>query len=365
MEQYSTFQLANPLSPKKFTKKFLSSFVLATLFWVPLSYFPASFIVATSGAVNVAQDAIRALERVAIWVVILYVIFLILRAMYLKAYIRRYYYNADEHFITIKKGVFTPTEIHVQYAKIQDVYVDQDIWDRLFGLYDVHIASATVTSGMEAHIDGVEKEVAERIKSTFFGRMTGARPSEPEVATPPPSQPVSLNREVSSHTYPPSNKYFVGSFLASFFASLVAAPLAAAYSITKNFGVTPLPIMIIATFALFIFSMLYSYVWFKNYSFSFEGDMIIQKTSFISRNETHIPYRSIQDVTLSQGLLDRMLGIASVRIQNAAQQGMPQQGVSLANGISLIAQPLDKANELISIVRDIVQRSRGSSSTGL
>src|SRR6185503_6801296 len=66
------------------------------------------------------------------------------------AYIQRYYYSADADFLTIKKGVIMPAEIHVQYRKIQDVYVDQDLTDRIFGIYDVHVASATATSAMEA-----------------------------------------------------------------------------------------------------------------------------------------------------------------------------------------------------------------------
>ncbi|MEI7478082.1 MAG: hypothetical protein WCJ81_06425 [bacterium] len=52
-------------------------------------------------------------------------------AVYIKTYIKRYYYAGEDYFITIKKGVFTTAEIHVQWGKIQDVYVDQDIVDRI------------------------------------------------------------------------------------------------------------------------------------------------------------------------------------------------------------------------------------------
>ena len=58
-----------------------------------------------------------------------------------------------------------PAQIHVQYGKIQDVYVDQDLLDRILGIYDVHISSATYSSGIEAHIDGVDKVGAEGLKN--------------------------------------------------------------------------------------------------------------------------------------------------------------------------------------------------------
>jgi hypothetical protein len=37
--------------------------------------------------------------------------------------------------------------------KVSDIYVDQDFFDRLFGLYDLHFSSASLSSGTLAHID--------------------------------------------------------------------------------------------------------------------------------------------------------------------------------------------------------------------
>jgi len=46
--------------------------------------------------------------------------------------------------------------------------VDQDLLDRIFGLYDVHLSSATISSGMEAHIDGLEKQAAEGLRNILL-----------------------------------------------------------------------------------------------------------------------------------------------------------------------------------------------------
>lgn len=51
------------------------------------------------------------------------------------------------------------------------VYVDQDLFDVLFGLYDVHISTATVTSGAIAHIDGLEKKDAEEIRKLILSKV--------------------------------------------------------------------------------------------------------------------------------------------------------------------------------------------------
>jgi len=74
-------------------------------------------------------------------------------------------FGLTEDFIIIRKGPITPREINIPYERIQDVYVDQDIVDRILGLYDVHLSSATVSSGMQAHIDGVEKSAADGLRA--------------------------------------------------------------------------------------------------------------------------------------------------------------------------------------------------------
>jgi putative membrane protein len=86
-------------------------------------------------------------------------------------YFQTYFYELTDDFVIIRKGVFTPKEITIPYERIQDVYVDQDILDRIFGLYDVHISSATISSGIEAHIDGVEKEAAEGLRNVILKRL--------------------------------------------------------------------------------------------------------------------------------------------------------------------------------------------------
>src|SRR3989338_3886729 len=78
------------------------------------------------------------------------VMFLIISvAMYIYEvfYMKYYFYDIVGSTLIIKKGVFSRNEICLPFNRLQDVYVDQDIWDRIFGLYDVHVSSATFISG--------------------------------------------------------------------------------------------------------------------------------------------------------------------------------------------------------------------------
>ncbi len=85
--------------------------------------------------------------------------------LYQKWYFSVYFYDFTDDYIIIKKGPITPKEITIPYERVQDIYVDQDILDRIFGLYDVHLSSAAISSGMEAHIDGVEKQAADGLRA--------------------------------------------------------------------------------------------------------------------------------------------------------------------------------------------------------
>lgn len=93
---------------------------------------------------------------------------ILLNYLYQRWYFAVYFYDLTPDFIRIRKGPITPREITIPYERIQDVYVDQDLLDRIFGLYDVHLSTATISSGMEAHIDGVEKQAAEGLRTIIL-----------------------------------------------------------------------------------------------------------------------------------------------------------------------------------------------------
>jgi membrane protein YdbS with pleckstrin-like domain len=142
-----------PLSTKKIIKKTLT----ATIGWTVLALI--IWILMIIAQTNSPQMSSAAVSVFLITLIILAVIVL-LTFLYQKWYFAVYFYELTPDFIVIKKGPITPKEITIPYERVQDVYVDQDIFDRMFGLYDVHLSSATISSGMEAHIDGLESQAA-------------------------------------------------------------------------------------------------------------------------------------------------------------------------------------------------------------
>ena len=98
-------------------------------------------------------------------------LFAVLKYIYEVFYMKYYFYDLAGKNIIIKKGVFSRNEITLQVNRLQDVYVDQDILDRIFGLYDVHVSSATIISGNLSHIDGLSKESSESVKNLILSSI--------------------------------------------------------------------------------------------------------------------------------------------------------------------------------------------------
>lgn len=156
------------------TKKVLKKTILSTVIWSLLLF-------------TMAGVALLSNPLITIGILIFLVFIIIAVYFYQMWYYAVYFYDLTSDYIIIKKGPITPREITIPYERVQDVYVDQDLLDRLFGLYDVHLSSATISSGMEAHIDGVEKPAADGLRAMLL-QTVSERISKKQVPVPPPVQ---------------------------------------------------------------------------------------------------------------------------------------------------------------------------------
>jgi membrane protein YdbS with pleckstrin-like domain len=162
-----------PLSPKKIWKKMIQGVWANIVLIVVLCFM---FAVGLAQIYNDHEENLKPLVQKYGYTVLMvigciFIFLFILNYFYQRTYIKRYYYTVTDKLLIIRKGVFAQQEITVPFERIQDVYVDQDLFDVFFGLYDVHISTATATSGTRAHIDGVEKAAAEEIRKLILSKI--------------------------------------------------------------------------------------------------------------------------------------------------------------------------------------------------
>lgn len=167
------------------TKKVLKKTVAGTLVWAILLL--VIYGISAFFLISVAQSIGSYFGIVTFGIFGLLFLIVVITYLYQQWYYNVYFYDLTSDYIVIKKGPITPREITIPYERIQDVYVDQDLLDRFFGLYDVHLSSATISSGMEAHIDGVEKPAADGLRAMLL-QTVSERISKNRVPIPPQVQ---------------------------------------------------------------------------------------------------------------------------------------------------------------------------------
>lgn len=161
-----------PLSPKKIIKKTITSTIGWSFFFVFLLLMAGGMVLGIAADNNQNPSVILGILFMFLFgFVLLIAIIAVLSYFYQKWYFAVYYYDIQDDYLVIKKGPIAPKEITIPWERIQDVYVDQDIFDRIFGLYDVHLSTATFMSGMQAHIDGVEQEAADGLREALLEKV--------------------------------------------------------------------------------------------------------------------------------------------------------------------------------------------------
>lgn len=80
-------------------------------------------------------------------------------------------YRFDSEGISIAYGIFWRRESYVTYARIQDIHVTRNIFERWLGLGTVAIQTASGSANSEESISGMKE--FEQIRNFLYSRMRG------------------------------------------------------------------------------------------------------------------------------------------------------------------------------------------------
>jgi membrane protein YdbS with pleckstrin-like domain len=215
-------------------------------------------------------------------------------------YFKNYFYDITGNGLVIRKGVISSWDITLPPHKVQDVYLDQDLFDRIFGLYDLHLSSATDVSQREAHIDGVGKDDAEALRVMVLSWASKeAPPSSSE-------KPFEVMKPES-----------IGMYATLFTNILVLFVFCLAV-----LGIFGLVLFIV----LFPFVAILSYLDFKVMRYELRREGVFVRTGYLLPKESIFLYRNIQDVEERRGILDMIFGVRTLTVKT-----MTTASVSNAN----------------------------------
>jgi uncharacterized membrane protein YdbT with pleckstrin-like domain len=182
-----------------------------------------------------------------------------------------------------------------------------------------------------------------------------------------PAQPATINfsGDLSSDAYPLSGKWTVVTLISRLLSS-ISYPfiiILVIFGKSKNLTIEDdwqywVLIWIGLTIITMIGRTIALFLWKKNYAFKFGPENIYYKEGVISLSEKHMPYSSIQDVTVRQGVVERFFGLAKVVIENAAQQSVPVgrygQKMAVSSGVVLQGFSIAEANKIADMLKTSV-----------
>ena len=144
---------------------------------------------------NLTDDEIFALERPRPSLLTYYALrslllgplfFIPLIPLYFRYHSLRYRF--DDAGVSMRRGVLFRREIHLTYARIQDIHLTSNVIERWLGLARIKIQTASGSAKAEMTIEGIE--AFEALRDFLYQRMRGTRaaPGAPGPAggeTPP------------------------------------------------------------------------------------------------------------------------------------------------------------------------------------
>ena len=97
--------------------------------------------------------------------------------------------------------------------------------------------------------------------------------------------------------------------------------------------------------------MLWSGPYYRSLGYEIGDEQVIVRQGVLTRAVKHVPYRTVTNLTVKRGLLDRWLGLGTLEIQTAGISGTQQAEQSLAG--------LTDADEVYDLVVARLSRFRG------
>ncbi|MDP2967235.1 MAG: PH domain-containing protein [bacterium] len=98
-----------------------------------------------------------------------------------------FHYSIEEKFLTLKQGILSKQQRYIPYGVIQNLFVKQDLFDRIFGLASLTIENASQGAGIGTQqrqqvemvgfsgnavsIPGLTKQNAETLKEIVLQKM--------------------------------------------------------------------------------------------------------------------------------------------------------------------------------------------------
>lgn len=311
---------------KRFDKGYIYSClvtdILATL--AILFLFLKDFFIGEDAS---AEEVKAAIPLFVIGFVLIYLCFFVYRVLYY----RTSGYEMTENEIRCQRGVLFKKRSLLEYRKVHAINKKQNIIQRIFGIAVLTVDSGSANTAHQAEITVIEKEkTVDALMRELNALKDGARAEEAGGA----QAEVLISDKDSLYRFTSKRKMLYTliniastAFFTALFAILTVIVLAACKwvwqpEILGSWGRYFLFAALITVGAVLLFSlfsfigcMLRSFIGYHNFTVTKEDSHIRISYGLLEKHTNAFHYDRIKAVKISQGLVQRMLGFATIKLE--------------------------------------------------
>lgn len=312
---------------KKFDKGYIYSSLLSDLFssLVVVFIFLKDFFFNDESN---PEDIKAAISFFVIGFAVVYLCFIVYRILYYKTS----GYELTENEIKCNRGVLFRKRSVLDYKKVHAINKKQNLFHRIFGIVILTIDSGSTNTSHQAEITIIEKDkVADALLNELnLLKEGGTRNAE----STQPKDELLLSDEDSLYSFTSGKKMLytlINIASTAFFTALFAVLTIIVLGICKlmiqqsflgTWGQYFLYAFLITVGAMLLFSMfsligclIHSFVGYYKFKITKRGNDIQISYGLLEKHTNTFSYDRIKAVKITQGLVQRMLGFASIRLE--------------------------------------------------
>ena len=274
------------------------------------------------------EDIAAAIPFFAVGYIVIYLCFIAYRILYY----RLSGYELTETEIKCNRGVFFRKRSVLDYKKVHAINKKQNIIHRIFGIAVLTVDSGSANTSHQAEITIIEKNtVVDALLDKLNSLKENGIGSD---AGEPKTEEVLLSDKDSLYSFTSGKKMLytlINIASTAFFTLLFAVPAITVIGVCKamlqldflgTWGQYFLYAVLIAVggvllFSVFSFigSIIYSFVGYYGFSITKRDDNVQISYGLLEKHTNTFSYDRIKAVKISQGLVQRILGFASIRLE--------------------------------------------------
>lgn len=274
------------------------------------------------------EDIKAAIPFFVIGFAVVYLCFIVYRILYYKTS----GYELTEKEIKCNRGVLLRKRSVLDYKKVHAINKKQNIFHRIFGIAILTVDSGSTNTSHQAEITIIEKD---KIVDALLNELNALKEGgERNMESSQPKDELLLSDEDSLYRFTSGKKLLytlINIASTAFFTALFAVLTIIVLGVCKlmirqsflgTWGQYFLYAFLITVGAMLLFSMfslirclIHSFVGYYKFKITKRGNDIQISYGLLEKHTNTFSYDRIKAVKINQGLVQRMLGFASIRLE--------------------------------------------------